>query len=106
MAAAARTVLGPAGITAEICELGDSTAAQSGAAFALFADFIGGTSSCQVPFIAEHTETAGWLAWLFLRAEVRAAGSMLIVHGRDARMLRMDWSGEDDPSARALSRLR
>ena len=43
MAAAARTVLGPAGITAGICELGDSTAAQPGAAFALFADFIGGT---------------------------------------------------------------
>jgi len=35
--------------------------------------------------ITEHTETAGWLAWLFLRAEVRAAGSTLVVHGRDAR---------------------
>ena len=43
MAAAVRTVLGPAGITAEICEFGDSTAARPGAAFALFADFIGGT---------------------------------------------------------------
>ena len=43
MAAAARTVLGPAGITAGICELGDSTAAQPRIAFALFADFIGGT---------------------------------------------------------------
>lgn len=159
MAAAARTVLGTAGITAEIYELGDSTAAQPGAAFALFADFIGGTrlgadragaphrpaerigarvarlllaeidsgatidrhasdqiipfaaladgtSSFQVPFITGHAETAGWLAWLFLRTEVRAAGSMLVVHGRDARMLRMDWPGEDDPPARALSRLR
>jgi len=43
MAAAARTVLGTAGITAEIHELSDSTAAQPGAAFALSADFIGGT---------------------------------------------------------------
>jgi RNA 3'-terminal phosphate cyclase (ATP) len=43
MAAAARPVLGTAGITAEIYELGDSAAAQPGAAFALFADFIGGT---------------------------------------------------------------
>jgi len=34
--------------------------------------------------ITEHTKTAGWLAWLFLRAEVRAAGSTLVVHGRDA----------------------
>ena len=159
MAAAARTVLGPAGITAEICELGDSTATQPGAAFALFADFIGGTrlgadragaphrpaerigawvarqllaeigsgatidrhasdqvipfaaladgtSRFQVPFVTEHTETAGWLAWLFLRAEVRAVGSTLVVHGRDARNLRMDWPGEDDPPARALSRQR
>ena len=43
MAAAARTALGAAGITAEIQERSDSTAAQPGAAFALFADFIGGT---------------------------------------------------------------
>jgi len=34
--------------------------------------------------ITEHTETVGWLAWLFFRAEVRAAGSTLVVHGRDA----------------------
>ena len=116
---------GTAGITAEICELSDSTAAQPDAAFALFADFIGGTrlgadragakhrpaerigahvarrllaeadsgatidrnasdqiipfaaladgtSSFQIPFITEHTETAGWLAPLYLRAGVRA----------------------------------
>jgi hypothetical protein len=44
------------------------------------------------------------LAWLFLRTEVRAAGSALVVHGRDAWNLRMAWPGEDDPSARALSR--
>ena len=37
MAAAARTVLSTAGITAEIQELSDSTAAQAGAACALFA---------------------------------------------------------------------
>jgi len=159
MAAAARTVLGTARITADIEELSDSTAAQAGAAFALFADFIGGTllgadragapqrpaerigarvarqllaevdsgatidrhasdqiipfasladgtSSFQVPFITEHTETAGWLAWLFLHAEVRAAGNTLVVHGRDACSRRMDSHGEDDPPTRALSRLR
>ena len=43
MAAAARTVLDAAGITAEIEERSDSTAAQPGVAFALFAGFIGGT---------------------------------------------------------------
>jgi len=53
-----------------------------------------GTSSFQVPFVTEHAETAGWLAWLFLRAEVRATGSMLVVHGRDACSLRMDSGGE------------
>jgi RNA 3'-terminal phosphate cyclase (ATP) len=143
MAAAARTVLGTAGITTQIEELSDSTAVQAGAAFALFADFIGGTrlgadraaaphrpaerigahvarqllaeidsgatidrhasdqiipfaalaagtSSFQVPFITEHAETAGWLAGLFLRAEVRTTGNTLVVHGRDARCLRMD----------------
>jgi len=159
MAAAARTVLGTAGITAEIEERSDSTAAQPGAAFALFADFIGGTrlgadragaphrpaerigaqvarqllaeigsgatidrhasdqiipfaaladgtSRFQLPFITEHTETAGWLAWLFLRAEVRAAGSTLVIHGQGARSLRMDTCGEDDPPTPVLSYLR
>ena len=150
MAAAARTVLGAAGVTAEIHERSDSAAAQPGAAFALFADFIGGTrhgadragaphrpagrigarvarqllaevdsgatvdrhagdqiipfasladgtSSFQIPFITEHTETAGWLAWLFLRTEVRAAGNTLVVHGRDACSRRMYSRGEHDP---------
>jgi RNA 3'-terminal phosphate cyclase (ATP) len=158
MAAAARTVLGTAGITAEIQERSDSTAAQPGAAFALFAEFIGGTrlgadragaphrpaervgarvarqllaevdsgatidrhasdqiipfasladgtSSFQVPFITEHTETAAWLAWLFLRTKVHAAGNTLVVHGMDARYLRLDWHGEDGPPTRAPSRL-
>ena len=140
-------------------ERSDSTAAQPGAAFALFADFIGGTrlgadragaprrpaerigarvarqllaeigsgatidrhasdqiipfaaladgtSRFQLPFITGHTETAGWLAWLFLRAEVRAAGSTLVIHGQGARSLRMDTCGEDDPPAPVLSYLR
>lgn len=135
MAAAARRVLDAAGISAQIEERSDSTAAQAGAAFALFADFIGGTrlgadragalhrpaerigarvarqllqevdsgatidryasdqiipfasladgtSTLQVPFITEHAETAGWLASLFLRAEVRAAGHALVVRPR------------------------
>jgi len=43
MAAAARRVIDAAGISAQIEERSDSTAAQAGAAFALFADFIGGT---------------------------------------------------------------
>lgn len=43
MAAAARSVLAAAGISAAIEERSDHTAAQAGAAFALFADFIGGT---------------------------------------------------------------
>jgi len=159
MAAAARRVLDAAGISAQIEERSDSTAAQAGAAFALFADFIGGTrlgadragaphrpaerigarvarqllqevdsratidryasdqiipfasltdgtSTLRVPFITEHAETAGWLASLFLRAEVRAAGHALVVHGQDARYQRMDSRGEDDPPARAVSRLR
>jgi len=159
IAAAARSVLGTAAITAEIQECSDSTAAQPGAAFALFADFIGGTrlgadragaphrpaerigarvarqllaeigsgatidrhasdqiipfaaladgtSNFQIPFITEHVETAGWLAWLFLRAEVSAAGNTLVVHRQDACRRRMDSHGEDDPPARALSRLR
>lgn len=42
MAAAARSVLGAVGIVAEIEERTDTTAARAGAAFALFADFIGG----------------------------------------------------------------
>jgi RNA 3'-terminal phosphate cyclase (ATP) len=157
MAAAARAVLDAADISAEIRERSDGTAAQAGAAFALFADFIGGTrlgadragaphrpaerigarvarqlleevdsgatidrhasdqiipfaalsdgtSRFQVPFITRHAETAGWLASLFLGAEVRAAGRTLTVHGQDARHLRMDSRG-DDPPARAFSRL-
>jgi RNA 3'-terminal phosphate cyclase (ATP) len=155
MAAAARTVLG----TAEICERSDSTAAQPGAAFALFADFIGGTrlgadragaphrpaerigarvarqllaeigsgatidrhasdqiipfaaladgtSRFQVPCVTGHAETAGWLAWLLLRAEVRAAGSILVIGGQGARSLRMGTCGEDDPPAPVLGYLR
>jgi RNA 3'-terminal phosphate cyclase (ATP) len=42
MAAAARAVLAAAGITADIAERSDATAAQAGAALALFAEFIGG----------------------------------------------------------------
>ena len=42
MAAAARSVLAAAGISAGIGERSDRTAAQPGAAFALFADFPGG----------------------------------------------------------------
>jgi len=158
MAAAARTVLDAAGISAQIEERSDVTAAQAGAAFALFADFIGGTrlgadragaphrlaerigarvarqllaeigsgatidrhasdqiipfaaladgtSTFQVPFITEHTQTAGWLASLFLRAEVRATGQALTVHGQDARDLRLGSRGEGDPPTPALSRL-
>jgi RNA 3'-terminal phosphate cyclase len=58
-----------------------------------FAALADGTSRFQVPFINEHAETAGWLASLFLPAEVRAAGRTLVVHGRDARNLRMDSGG-------------
>jgi RNA 3'-terminal phosphate cyclase len=157
MAAAARAVLDAAGISAEIDERSDSTAAQAGAAFALFADFIGatrlgadragaphrpaerigarvarqllqeigsgatidrhasdqiipfasladGTSRFQVPFVTEHAETAGWLASLFLRAEVHAAGHTMVVHGQDARNLRMDSRWEGGPPTLALSR--
>ena len=71
-----------------------------------FASPADGTSSFQVPSITEHTETAAWLAWLFLRAEVRATGNTLVVHGRGACSLRMDSHGEDDPPTRAPSRLR
>jgi RNA 3'-terminal phosphate cyclase len=70
------------------------------------ASLAAGTSSFQVPFITQHTETAGWLASLFLRAEVRAAGNTLVIHGRDAYSRRMDSHGEDDPPTWALSRPR
>ena len=40
-----------------------------------------GSGSFQIPFSTQHTETTGWLAWLFLRAEVRATGSTPMVHG-------------------------
>jgi RNA 3'-terminal phosphate cyclase (ATP) len=43
MATAARSVLAAAGMSASIQECSDRTAAQPGAAFALFADFTGGT---------------------------------------------------------------
>jgi RNA 3'-terminal phosphate cyclase (ATP) len=158
MADAARMVLDAAGISAEIEERSDNTAAQAGAAFALFADFIGGTrlgadhawtphrsaehigadvahrlleavdsgatidrhagdqiipfasladgtSRFQLPLITEHTQTAGWLASLFLPVEVRAAGQTLVVHGQDARYLRSDPSGEDDPPLATSSRV-
>lgn len=154
MAAAARAALDAAGITAEIQERSDSTAAQAGAALALFADFIGGTrlgadragaphrpaertgahvagqllkeidsgatidrhasdqiipfaslaggtSRFQVSSITGHTETAGWLASLFLRAEVRTGGRTLAVRGRGAQYPGMDSDAEDDPPARA-----
>ncbi len=152
MAAAARAVLDASGIRAEVDERSDSSAAQAGAALALFADFSGGTrlgadragapgrpaerigarvarqllhevdsgatidrhasdqiipfaaladgtSRFQVPFITEHTETAGWLASLFLGAEVRAAGRTLAVHGRDAA-IRASTQAGGAPAAR------
>ena len=69
-----------------------------------FAAFADGTGAFQVPFLTEHTQTARWLASLFLRAEVRAAGYTLVICGEDARSLCMDSRGEGDPPARALSR--
>ena len=63
-----------------------------------FASLADGTSSFQVPFITGHTETAGWLASLFLRAEVRAAGNTLAVHGRDASTGTWGSHGEHDPA--------
>ncbi len=143
MASAARSVLADAGISAAIQERSDSTAAQAGAAFALFADFIGGTrlgadragaphrraesigarvahqlleeissgatidrhasdqiipyaaiaegtSKFTVPFITGHTQTAGWLASLFLGAGIHAEGQTLAVHGHGAQSLCAD----------------
>ena len=157
MAAAARAILDAAGISGEIEERSDSTAVQAGAAFALFAEFIGGTrlgadcagaprrpaerigarvaerlleeidsgatidrhasdqiipfasladgtSRFKVALITGHTQTAGWLASLFLRAEVRTAGRILAVRGQGTRYLRTDSRAEDDPPARAFSR--
>lgn len=152
MAAAARAALDAAGISAEIEERTDGTAARAGAAFALFADFIGGTrlgadrawaprrsaerigalvagqlleeidsgatidrhasdqiipfasitdgtSRFQVPFITGHTETAGWLASLFLHAEVRITGRTLAVRGQGTGHPRANSRAEDDPPA-------
>ncbi len=140
MAAAARPVLDAAGISAAIEERSDAAAAQPGAAFALFAEFIGGArlgadragaphrraesigarvahqllaeidggatvdryasdqilpfaslasgaSTFQVLPISEHTETGGWLAALFLGADVRAERNTVVVHGRGTRRL-------------------
>jgi RNA 3'-terminal phosphate cyclase (ATP) len=152
MAAAARMILDADCASAQIEETSDSTAAQAGAAFALFADFIGGTrlgadragaprrpperigagvarqllkevdsgatidrhasdqiiafasladgtSRFQVPFITEDAEIAGWLASLFLRAEVHAEGRTLLVHGQDGQNLLAGSRGKDDPPA-------
>ncbi|HUY49396.1 MAG TPA: RNA 3'-terminal phosphate cyclase [Streptosporangiaceae bacterium] len=143
MADAARSVLGAAGISAGIEERSDATAAQPGAAFALFAEFIGGArlgadragaphrpaerigarvahqllaeiaggatidrhasdqilpfaslasgaSKFQVLSISEHTETGGWLASLFLGADVRAEATTIVIHGRGTRRLPRD----------------
>jgi RNA 3'-terminal phosphate cyclase (ATP) len=140
MAAAARAVLGSADVTGaiDIAEVRDRTAAQPGAAFALFAEFAGGarlgadragaphrpaerigarvahelladlssgatidrhasdqlipfaalaegTSTFQVPLITEHAETGGWLASVFLGAEVSARGRTLVIRGQHTR---------------------
>ncbi len=69
-----------------------------------FASLADGTSRFQVPFVTGHTETAGWLASLFLRAEVRAAGRTLEVRSQGTGYLRTDCGAEDDPPARAFSR--
>ncbi len=69
-----------------------------------FASLADGTSRFQVPCLTRHTETAGWLASLFLRAEVRVAGRTLAVRGQGTRCLRSDSRAEDDPPARAFSR--
>lgn len=143
MASAARSVLAAAGIGASIQERSDSTAAQAGAAFALFADFIGGTrlgadrsgaqhrpaesigarvahhlleeissgatidrhasdqiipyaalaegtSKFKVPFITEHTQAAGWLASLFLAAEIHAEEQTVVVRGHGLRPMPPD----------------
>ena len=71
-----------------------------------FAALADGTSRFQLPFLTGHTETAAWLARLFLDAEVHATGSTLVIHGQGARNLRMDTCGEDDPPTPELSYLR
>ena len=70
-----------------------------------FASLASGTSRFQVPFITEHVETAGWLASAFLQAEFRIMDRTLAVRGQGARYLRPDSRAEDDPPARAFSRL-
>jgi len=70
-----------------------------------FAALADGTSRFQVRFITGHAETAGWLASLFLRAEVHAADRALAVRGQGARYLRSDSRAEDDPPVRAFSSL-
>jgi RNA 3'-terminal phosphate cyclase len=99
MAAAARAVLDAADISGEIEERSDSTAAQAGAAFALFADFIGGTrlGADLAGAPRRPAERIGARA-------VHTAGRILAVHGQGTRYLRTDTRAEDDPPARAFSR--
>ena len=69
-----------------------------------FASLADGTSKFQVPFITGHTETAGWLASLFLHAKACTAGRTLAVRGQGTRYQRTDSRAEDDPPTRAFSR--
>lgn len=138
MASAARSVLAAGGIDADIDERDDTTAAQPGAALALFADLDGGgrlgadragaprrraesiggrvarqlledisagatvdrfaadqilpfaaladgTSRYRVPFVSEHVETGGWLAALFLGADVSVDDRTVSVRGTGGR---------------------
>ena len=45
-----------------------------------------GQSTFRVPFVTEHLETGGWLASLFLGADVRVTGTTVTVAGRDRRI--------------------
>jgi RNA 3'-terminal phosphate cyclase (ATP) len=159
MTAGARAVLGRADITdtIDIAEIRDRAAAQPGAAFALFAEFLGGarlgadragaphrraeqigarvahelledvssgatidrhgsdqlipfaglaegTSTFHVPFITEHAETGGWLASVFLGAEVSVGQRTLVIRASARCRTQCDSAGRRPAASRDAGR--
>jgi RNA 3'-terminal phosphate cyclase (ATP) len=45
-----------------------------------------GLSAFRVPFVSEHLQTGGWLASLFLGADVRVTGTTVVVADRGRRI--------------------
>jgi RNA 3'-terminal phosphate cyclase (ATP) len=51
-----------------------------------FTALAAGQSTFRVPFVTEHVQTGGWLASLFLGADVRFTGTTVVVAGGRRRI--------------------